>query len=99
MTRARDRSGHLANGVHVHDLDRRGRRVQLATLAALEAAESLTVAELAEVLGCEEESLARRLRRYRRRGWVGRAGEAPLRYELRDAGWRRLAWIRARCVH
>ena len=51
------------------DLDRRGRKTQLLTLGLLSQGPR-TPSGVAEVMGGHVESVARRLRRYRRRGFV-----------------------------
>ncbi len=80
------------------ELDRRGRRVQLETLEAVQRAGAATAAEVAAALGGDPESVARRLRRYRRRGWLAvEYGEDGPEYSVREAGATRMKWIRARC--
>ena len=82
----------------MNDLDRRGRRTQLETMTLIGRDGPLTEAEAADALGGAPESVGRRLRRYRRRGWLGVSyGEAGPEYFLREGGAARVGWIRAKC--
>jgi hypothetical protein len=83
----------------VSELDRRGRRVQLKTLELLSPRLPLSASELAVALGDSPDTVARRLRRYRRRGWVGRVPTgSPVGYVLRPPGQARVDWIRGHCL-
>lgn len=78
-----------------NELHRRGRRVQFRTFLALHRRGPLTARQLAELLQEAVDSVARRLRRYRRRGWIvrrGAIGDAAV-YGLAQAGADRARWI------
>jgi len=79
-------------------LDRRWRRTQLETLLLVACEGPLSAEDIAAELGGDPESLGRRLRRYRRRGWLGvhygGGGRGP-QYFLRERGAARAHWIRA----
>jgi len=79
------------------DLDRRGRKTQLLTLGLLSQGPR-TPSGVAEVMGGHVESVARRLRRYRRRGFVAvvYAREGPV-YSLLERGRKRFGWIARAC--
>ena len=84
--------------IDLDPLDRRGRRCQLETLHALGELGFATEDTLADAIGGFPPHVGRRLRRYRRRAWVGsrRAGRR-IEYFLRPAGLERLAWIEKAC--
>lgn len=82
----------------MNELDRRGRRTQLETLVLIAREGPLTADDVADALGLAPDSAGRRLRRYRRRGWLGvEYGAAGPEYYLRAAGAERARWIRAKC--
>lgn len=82
----------------MNELDRRGRRVQYRTFVAIHRHGPLTARHLAELLREAVDSVARRLRRYRRRGWIVRRGAIgdAAEYSLARAGADRARWIAAR---
>jgi hypothetical protein len=82
----------------VSQLDRRGRRIQLETLALIVRRGPLTEEGVAQLLGGVPEHIGRRLRRYARRGWLGRSyGLRGVEYFLREAGAARIRWIADHC--
>lgn len=84
-------------------LDHRGRRTQLVTLATLAdfGAAGASAHDLAAEIGGAPESVARRLRRYRVRGWVRRRGEPGevSAWFLRERGADRANYLLAKFAH
>ncbi len=76
----------------------RARLLQLRTLQAIGVAGPVTPEQVAQQLGGVPAHVARRLRRYARRGWLGRQHtEHGVRFYLRSAGAQRVRWIRESC--